>query len=141
MLQSFPNVILDNNRIYTTWQDNRAGQTGFDIWTNILEWDISTGINEILQQETVSEHLLHQNCPNPFSSYTEISYTLDEPGFVTLNIYDLQGRKIKSLVSDYQSSNNYSVFVYGSELEAGIYYYKFKVGDWYSKVMKMILIR
>jgi len=32
-------VILDNNKIYATWQDNRGGQTGYDIWANVFDWE------------------------------------------------------------------------------------------------------
>ena len=38
MEQLNPKVFFGNNRIYTSWQDNRGGQTGFDIWANILDW-------------------------------------------------------------------------------------------------------
>jgi len=141
MLQSFPCVILDNNRIYTSWQDNHEGQTGFDIWANMMDWDVGVGITEHSKQETVSKHLLYQNNPNPFYSSTVISYSLIESGFVTLNIYDLQGRKIESLVDEFQSANSYSVFVNVGELESGIYLYTLEVGNDYSEVKKMILIR
>jgi len=141
MLQLYSCVILDNNRIYTTWQDNRTGQTGYDIWANILDWDVGVGISDHFIQEAVSKHLLYQNNPNPFYSFTEISYSLDESAYVNLNIYDLQGRKIKSLVDEYQFANSYSVLVDGNELVSGIYYYKLEVGNGYSEVKKMLLIR
>ena len=38
MEQNASEVVLGNNRIFSTWHDNRSGQTGFDIWANILDW-------------------------------------------------------------------------------------------------------
>ncbi len=37
--QFFHEVILGNNRIFTTWQDNRGGQTKYDIWANVMNWE------------------------------------------------------------------------------------------------------
>ncbi len=141
MRQMRPSVILDNNRIFSTWQDNRGGQTEYDIWVNVLDWDISVGIKDDLPSEISSMPYIFQNYPNPFNSSTKISYTLSEPGFVTLNIYDRLGRKIKSLVNKFQPAKTWSVNVDGSELESGIYFYRLNVGDEYIEVRKMILVR
>jgi len=35
--QIYPDIGIQNNRIFATWQDNRGGQTGFDIWANVYE--------------------------------------------------------------------------------------------------------
>jgi len=141
MEQSFPAVVLGYNRIFSTWQDNHSGQTGYDIWANVLDWDVGVGVNNDLLSEISSLPCLYQNYPNPFNSSTKISYSLNEPGFVTLNIFDLQGRKIKSLVNEFQSDNSWSVNVDGYELTSGIYFYKLKVGNEYNEVKKMILMK
>ncbi|OQX78556.1 MAG: hypothetical protein B6D61_05220 [Bacteroidetes bacterium 4484_249] len=91
--------------------------------------------------ETSSQPCLYQNYPNPFYYSTKISYSFNEPGFVTLNIYDLQGRKIKSLVNEFQKAGTFSVIVGGSELTTGIYFYKMEVGNEYMDVKKLILLR
>ncbi len=136
-----PSVILDNDRIFSTWQDNRGGQSGYDIWANVLEWDSWVGLEEKPSIEKLSDQRLHQNFPNPFNSFTEISYTIYKPGFVTLDVYDLQGRKIKTLVNEYQSANNHSVIFDGSELESGVYYYSLEVGKKFLETKKLIIIR
>ena len=141
MDQSCQDVILKNNLIYNTWHDNKSGQTGYDIWANVLDWDNGVGINNDLPSEVSSLPCLYQNYPNPFNSSTKISYSLNEPGFVTLNVYDLQGRKVKSLVNRFQSANIWSVIIDGSDLESGIYFYKIKIGREYLDVKKMILLK
>ncbi|MFC2085525.1 hypothetical protein ACFLS9_10735, partial [Bacteroidota bacterium] len=43
---SSPDIRLWNDRIYSTWTDNRAGGTGSDIWANVLDWENPVGIND-----------------------------------------------------------------------------------------------
>ena len=106
-----------------------------------MEWDSWVGLEEKPSIEKLSDQRLHQNFPNPFNSFTEISYTIYKPGFVTLDVYDLQGRKIKTLVNEYQSANNHSVIFDGSELESGVYYYSLEVGKKFLETKKLIIIR
>jgi len=87
-----------------------------------------TGIKEV-NSPIPQNYTLHQNYPNPFNLFTEISYSLKEPGLVSISIYDQQGRKIKSLVDEFQPNNAYSVIVDGSKLESGIYFYNLKVDN------------
>jgi len=141
MKQLNPSVVLDNDRIFSTWQDNRGGQTGYDIWANVINWDSWVGFEENLPVETRSDQWLVQNYPNPFNSFTKISYSIKEPGFVSIYIYDLQGRKIKTLVKKFQSANTYSINVNGNDLTSGIYFYKLKVGNEFLETKKMILLK
>ncbi len=99
------------------------------------------GINDDLLSEISPKPCLYQNYPNPFNSSTKISYTLNGPDFVTLNIYDRLGRKIKSLANEFKSTNTYSIDIDGSGLESGIYFYKLKIGVGCFEVKKMILIK
>jgi len=103
------------------------------------EWQVPVYIDN--EGKLPKQFALNQNYPNPFYSSTNISYSLNEPGFVTLDVYDLQGRIIKNLVYEFQSANSYSVFVDGSALINGIYFYILEVGDKFYEVRKMVLMR
>jgi len=103
------------------------------------EWQVPVYFEN--EEQLPKQFVLNQNYPNPFYSFTEISYTLKEPCFVTIDIHDLQGRIIKTLVNNFQFANSYSVFVDRSELEDGIYFYKLKVGNEFAETKKMIFIR
>lgn len=103
------------------------------------EWQVPVYVENNL--ELKKPFILNQNFPNPFHSFTQISYTLNESGFVTLDVCDLQGRIIETLVNKFQYANRYSVFVDIKELEDGIYFYKLKVGNKFSETKKMIFIR
>ena len=56
---------------------------------------------------------LFSNYPNPFSTYTNISYQTSETGFVSLKIYDPDGFLVKTLVNDFKKSNYYNIDWYG----------------------------
>lgn len=85
---------------------------------------------------------LSQNYPNPFNPFTVISYSLPRAEFVTLTVYDVLGREVKSLVNIRQQAGRYSVrFDVGSlGLTSGIYIYRITAGN-YSKVRKMVLLQ
>ncbi len=72
---------------------------------------------------------LYPNYPNPFNARTVISYNLSERSDVTLDIYDLLGRKVKSLVSEKQEAGEHSVVWDAKDQSSGIYYYRLKAGD------------
>jgi len=81
-----------------------------------------------------TEFSLRQNYPNPFNQSTMIGFTLAKSGFVSLNIYDILGRKVKALVSEDLSSGNNSVLWdgkndSGNDVASGVYFYRIKVED------------
>ncbi len=92
-----------------------------------------------------SEFSLLQNYPNPFNPETKISYQLPKSGYISLTIYDLFGRPIKTLVSENQQSGYHSVTWNGKDelgntVSSGIYLYSLKAGN-ILESKKMILIK
>jgi hypothetical protein len=83
---------------------------------------------------------LSQNYPNPFNPVTNIKYQIQKLGFVTLKIYDITGREVKTLVNEIKNPGNYSVTFNGSELSSGVYFYRIQAGD-FIQVKKMVLIK
>lgn len=83
---------------------------------------------------------LSQNYPNPFNPVTKISFTISNNAFVSLKVYDMSGREVKSLVNEFKSPGNYSADFNASDLTSGVYFYKIQAGD-YTDVKKMILIK
>lgn len=84
---------------------------------------------------------LFQNFPNPFNPSTQISYVLAEADFVTLKIYNMSGREIRSLVNTYQRDGRYSVHFDGAGLASGIYFCKLLTGRGFTETKKMLLLR
>ena len=78
------------------------------------------------------DFILRQNYPNPFNQSTTIEYELSKPAYVRLDIFDVRGRKVVSLVNKYQFSGLHSVNwdgfgKKGNKLASGIYIYRLTV--------------
>jgi hypothetical protein len=77
--------------------------------------------------------ILHPNYPNPFNGSTTISYQLQSPGFVKLEIYNSIGQMVRTLISDEQTAGDYRVTWNGrsddgSDLASGLYYCSLTAG-------------
>ena len=83
---------------------------------------------------------LSQNYPNPFNGSTTIRFSLAEPRFVELQVYDLLGRKIQSLVNNYLPVGINHVNFDASAFSSGVYFYHLKAGD-FSQSRRMVLIK
>jgi uncharacterized membrane protein len=84
---------------------------------------------------------LNYNYPNPFNNETIISYSIKEPAFVKLILFDELGRKVQTLINEYQSANTYRVSFNAENLSSGVYFYQLSANNKYSETKKMILIR
>jgi 1,4-alpha-glucan branching enzyme len=88
----------------------------------------------------VKEYKLSQNYPNPFNPSTIIRYQIPTAGNVTLKIYDILGREIKTLVNKYQQGGTYEITFNAANLSSGIYFYQIRTNNFVS-TKKMILIK
>jgi hypothetical protein len=86
------------------------------------------------------EYTLEQNYPNPFNPTTTIVFQVKEEGRVTLDIYDLLGRRVMTLVDGVLKAGTHRAAVDASELSPGIYFYRLSAGS-FSKMKKMTLIK
>jgi hypothetical protein len=97
-------------------------------------------INADNNSNIVYDYSLSQNFPNPFNPVTKINYAMPKQGFVSLKIYDITGREVKTLVNEFKHAGYYSVDFNGSYLASGVYFYRIQSGDFVS-VKKMVLIK
>ena len=81
---------------------------------------------------------LYQNYPNPFNAQTTIVFDLLAASHVSINILNILGENVKSLVNDYMSAGRHSIVFDASSLSSGIYYYQMKT-DNYNDVKQFIL--
>jgi hypothetical protein len=130
-----PDVKLWNKRIYNTWQDDHAGGTGRDIWANVLDWE-----GEYEGYMIPSEYILHQNYPNPFNSSTTIEFDLPKAANVSVEVYNMLGQNIKSLVNKELNEGMHLVEFHGQNFASGLYFYRIEAGE-FQDVKKMILIK
>ncbi|MBI9072503.1 MAG: T9SS type A sorting domain-containing protein [Melioribacteraceae bacterium] len=83
---------------------------------------------------------LDQNFPNPFNPVTNITYSIPRDGFVTLEIFNLIGEKVTTLVNKKQSAGVYKQKFDASKLNSGFYIYKITANQ-FSEAKKMLLIK
>ncbi len=120
----FGSVIgLRNCSICALDDDEGPAEDNFQIMENIPE-----------------EYALSQNYPNPFNPLTKIKYDIPFDGNVSIKIFDINGRLIKTLINENKVAGRYEIDFHGENLSSGVYYYKIESGD-FSQVRKMILIK
>ena len=122
-----------------------SGYVGY--WTDYSN-TVSVIIESLDLDEDSAMHLdykIHQNYPNPFNPTTQIKYDLPEDALVSINIYDLMGRSIKSLVNSNQSAGYRSIQWnatnnLGEPVSAGMYIYMIQAGE-FRQTKKMVLLK
>lgn len=81
------------------------------------------------QPHRPSDIELVNNYPNPFNNSTNISFNLNNPGGVSLDVYNLCGRKIVTLLDGYLDSGHYDIPLNAAGLSSGVYFYRLTAGD------------
>ncbi|MDO9577987.1 MAG: choice-of-anchor J domain-containing protein [Candidatus Cloacimonadales bacterium] len=92
-----------------------------------------------------ASYALKGNYPNPFNPSTTIAFSVSTPGHVTLEIFNIKGEKVKTLIDGTLSVNDYTVNWNGNDdsgksVASGLYFYKMKANNFVS-TKKMILMK
>jgi len=122
---------LDNSAVGKV--QYRLKQIDFDgqfEYSNIIEVDAGAP----------KQFALEQNYPNPFNPSTTIRYQLPVASEVKLEVYDVLGKKIATLVNERQSAGSYQVVWNASGLSSGTYFYRLQAGT-FVETKKMILVK
>ena len=139
----FPN---DNNLYVGT-----SGENGFKrFWGRIDDVRIGNKVSDIIDNETSiesseskyppSSFTLNQNYPNPFNPQTVIKFLLVEKGFTKLNVYNLLGAQIATLINGELDKGQHEIRFNANNLSSGVYLYELQKGN-RSELKKMILIK
>jgi photosystem II stability/assembly factor-like uncharacterized protein len=116
-----PNAVVDDIAIQYSAHSLRVATHGRGVW----QVDLTTGI--ATPEIHPDKFDLGQNYPNPFNPSTLISYRLSTESYVTLRVYDILGREIKTLFDGKQSKGVYNVNFNGTGLPSGVYFYRISV--------------
>ena len=103
--------------------------------------DVANENKDLISQEFI----IYDNYPNPFNPSTNISYSISNGEYVSINIFDVNGGKVIELFNDYKSAGTYSIDWNGEDergvqVSAGVYLYSIDVGE-FRQTKKMILLK
>ena len=101
----------------------------------IATTDPSVSVDEEIN---LNNYSLAQNYPNPFNPSTKIEYRVKEAGFVLLEVYNILGVKVATLINEYVPAGNYITDFVASDLASGVYIYKLSINN-FTQTKKMIL--
>ena len=106
----------------------------------------TSGATSVEEQETIpTAYELSQNYPNPFNPTTRINFAIPQNSFVTIKVYDMLGREVKTLINQQMVSGNHSIDWnadnnLGIKVATGMYIYRITAGNFVS-TKKMVLIK
>lgn len=117
-----------------------------DTWTNTdkktdQETDPYTSLTGVKAENfNPVTYSLSQNYPNPFNPSTTIKFTIQNPGLVTLKIFNILGQEVATLVNEQMKTGSYSYNFNASRLSSGVYFYSINAGNFVS-TKKMLLLK
>ncbi|NUN70632.1 MAG: choice-of-anchor D domain-containing protein, partial [Bacteroidetes bacterium] len=111
----------------------------------LFETNIITGVGYEVMPTIPTEYALSQNYPNPFNPSTRIEFALPAAENVSLKIYDILGREVRSLINDQYNPGRYDITWdgknnLGSQVSTGMYIYHLRAGQ-FSQTKKMMLMK
>ena len=132
--------LLQNHRV---WDGNGDGTAIIDMGCYEFGAEPFSGINN--NEIPVIDYQL-TNYPNPFNPETKIVFDLPESGQVKLEIYNIKGQKVKTLLDCYMSPGRSEMLWNskddnGKRVSSGVYFYRLNVNDKIEKTKKMLLLK
>jgi hypothetical protein len=131
----FPLADLSGN--YRVWDGN--GDSNAIVDMGAYEYGAPVGIEE--HAADIQNFVLYQNYPNPFNPVTTISYALPKSGIVELNVYNLNGQLVQSLVNGRSDKGIHKAEFNGADITSGMYIYNLKVDGKSVQSKKMMLLK
>jgi hypothetical protein len=102
-------------------------------------YDIATSVEE-REPATPRSFALYQNYPNPFNPSTTIGFDLPERSQVSLKLYDVLGREVRTLIDETRAPGAHRLTLDATGLGSGVYFYTLRAGR-YEKTQKLLLVR
>ena len=145
--EPFNGGLPDTYREANTIAVNANGEFAFAGFSYGSVWktSISCDVVKEIDQETASSFHLYQNYPNPFNPNTSIEFLLSKSGQVKIEIFNILGQKVKTLVDQYLKAGHKLVDWdgkdnNGNDVSSGIYFYRLQAGD-YVDTKRMVLLK
>jgi hypothetical protein len=101
---------------------------------------LENGSSIISKDNKPTKYSLKQNYPNPFNPTTTISFDLQKEGTVQLEIFNVQGKIVSTLVNGTMDQGNHNVRFNSSGLPSGVYFYRLQTQE-FTDIKRMLLLR
>jgi hypothetical protein len=141
---------ISNNQVLqsgtaTVGADDLVSLTGIILYRDpdrvrIRVSDPTVAVEERNSESRPTDFSLSQNYPNPFNPSTVISFQLPVNSHVTLNVFDVNGREVATLVDGNLAAGNHAVPFAPRETTTGLYFYKITAGK-FSQTRKAVLMK
>jgi hypothetical protein len=125
-------LLISNNNLF-------AGTIGCGVWYRPLTEMITTGVKD-KENDLPNQFSLSQNYPNPFNPSTTITFSVGMYSYTSLQVYDVLGREVATIVSEKLPAGNYSRQWNAANMPSGIYFYRLKAGD-FIETRKLVLLK
>jgi hypothetical protein len=93
-----------------------------------------------VEEDAPAQFAVSQNSPNPFNPTTTINFEIAKAGNVTIDVYNVAGQKVDTIVDEYMEDGPHSKVWDATGFSAGVYFYTVKSGN-FSKTMSMTLLK
>ena len=137
---------LESGKNYFWKVRSKDGTGNTSYYSGTGQFKVNNSVTAVEDKEVIpTQFELSQNYPNPFNPTTNITYALPQNSYVSIKVYDMIGREVKTLVNTEMLAGNHNVDWNGEnnsgfKVASGTYIYRITAGNFVA-VKKMILIK
>ena len=140
--QTQPRIATYSNTAFVTWMDQRAARDIVGLWGNTVQ--SSTPVDDALQTPIQQAQIIG-NYPNPFNPSTTISYHIATEGMAKLEVYNIKGQLVKTLVKEHKARGKHQAVWDGKDFRgkgvaSGVFFVRLSSAG-KSSVHKMVLMK
>lgn len=130
---------LQNNITYF-WRVNATNSFGTGPWSDVWSFTPQTNSVNLINSEIPKENKLYNNYPNPFNPVTKIRFDVAKAGYVSIKVYNIQGKEISTLINYNMTAGSYETIFDASALSSGVYYYRIQT-EGFVDTKRMVLVK
>lgn len=131
----YPSSIIDSSYFYFSKSGSVAGEMVY--WFDGEDWFKES---DLAESNVPIDYALSQNYPNPFNAITVIDYQLANADHVRLEVFNLMGESVVTLVNEIQQAGYRSIVWDASGVSSGIYFYRLTAGD-FTETKRLMLVK
>jgi len=132
-----------NNTINYTFTDKNLQSGKYKYRLKQTDFNGNFKYYELSNEVTIGvpdKFYLSQNYPNPFNPTSNLGFGISKLGFISLKVYDSQGKEVAVLVNENKAPGYYNIQFDGSNLSSGVYYYRLE-SKGFVQTKRMMLLK